>query len=409
MPTLSLSKDKIRIVLLEGVHSVAVATLQAAGYTSIESLPSSLSGEQLKKKIQGVHILGIRSRTQLTAEIFEAAEQLMAVGCFCIGTSQVDLATATQRGVAVFNAPYSNTRSVAELVLAEAIMLARRIPRKNSAAHHGVWLKSVDNAFEIRGKVLGIVGYGNIGSQLSVIAEALGMKVCFYDKEDKLPLGNAVAVDSLAELLGQADIVSLHVPDSADTHSMIGSRELAWMKKGGLIINAARGRVIDIDALVQALHSGHVAGAAIDVFPQEPESVGQTFCSPLMGIDNVLLTPHIGGSTLEAQYHIGKDVADRLIRYSDNGSTLMSVNLPSLALPTHAGRHRILHIHHNVPGMLSRINRIYSQVKINVTGQYLQTRGETGYVVTDIEDQHDPQIVKQLQHIEGTVHCRILY
>ena len=409
MATTSLDKGKIRFLLLEGVHQSAVDSLQAAGYNNIEYLKTSLPDDQLKEKIAHSHLVGIRSRTQLTKDVFDAAERLIAVGCFCIGTNQVDLSAATEHGVAVFNAPYSNTRSVAELVIAEAILLARGIPEKNALAHRGGWLKSAANAFEVRGKKLGIIGYGNIGSQLSVLAESLGMEVIFHDVITKLPLGNATQAESLEQLLTTSDIVSLHVPETAATQWMMGEQELALMKKGSILINASRGTVVDIDALASSLQSKHLLGAAVDVFPVEPRSNDEEFVSPLREFDNVILTPHIGGSTLEAQANIGKEVADKLIRYSDNGTSLSSVNFPEASLPTHKGHHRILHVHHNIPGILSRINQIYSEQGINISGQYLQTNEKIGYVVTDLEAQHSREVTAKLKEIEGTIRCRILY
>ena len=409
MATTSLEKSKIRFLLLEGVHQSAVDSLQAAGYNNIEYLKTSLPDAELKEKIAQAHFIGIRSRTQLTREMFEAAERLIAVGCFCIGTNQVDLAAATEHGIAVFNAPYSNTRSVAELVLAEAIMLARGIPEKNALAHRGGWLKSATNSFEVRGKTLGLIGYGNIGSQLSVLAESLGMKVIFHDTVTKLPLGNASQAESLEQLLATADVVSLHVPETASTQWMIGEKELATMKKGSILINASRGTVVDIDALAASLRDKHLLGAAIDVFPVEPRSNDDEFVSPLREFDNVILTPHVGGSTLEAQANIGKEVADKLIRYSDNGTSLSSVNFPEASLPAHEGNHRILHVHENIPGILSRINQIYSDQGINISGQYLQTNEKVGYVVTDMEAQHSKEAISKLKEIEGTIRCRVLY
>ena len=409
MATTSLPKSKIRILLLEGVSPSAIDVLQAAGYTNIEHLKTSLAPDELKARIAKVHIIGIRSRTQLDREVFASAKHLLAVGCFCIGTNQVNLAAATEHGVAVFNAPYSNTRSVAELVLAEAIMLARDIPKKNALTHQGIWHKQASQSYEVRGKTLGIIGYGNIGSQLSILAESLGMNVLFYDIDTKLPLGNANPAASLTQLLTTADIVSVHVPETPLTQWLIGAKELAMMKPGSCLINAARGTIVDIDALTDALRSGHLQGAALDVFPEEPHSNDEPFHSPLREFDNVILTPHIGGSTQEAQENIGREVADKLVRYSDNGSSLSSVNFPEAALPTHSGHHRILHIHHNVPGILGRINQIYSDQGINISAQYLQTNNKIGYVVTDVEAEHSRRVKQQLEAIEGTIRCRLLY
>jgi D-3-phosphoglycerate dehydrogenase len=405
----SLDKAKIKFLLLEGVSQTAVQTLQAAGYTNIDFHKKALPDAELREAIRNAHFVGIRSRTQLTRDVFEAAEKLVAVGCFCIGTNQVDLRAATEHGVAVFNAPYSNTRSVAELVIAESILLLRGIAEKNAAAHRGEWQKSADGSFEIRGKTLGIVGYGSIGMQLSVMAESLGMKVIFCDVVTKLPLGNATQVGSLDELLAQADIVTLHVPELASTKDMIGAAQLAKMKKGGIFINAARGTVVDIGALAAALESGHLAGAAIDVFPVEPHSNNDEFISPLRKFDNVFLTPHIGGSTQEAQENIGLEVAEKLVRYSDTGTTTTSVNFPEVALPSHPGKHRLLHVHRNVPGVMMAINKVFSDNKINISGQYLQTVESVGYVVIDVDQEYSELALEKLLEIEGTIRCRVLF
>ena len=381
----STSKKKIKFLLLEGIHLSAIDALKAAGYTQIESLTGSLADDDLKAKIADVHFVGIRSRTQLTADVFSHATKLVAVGCFCIGTNQVDLQAASEHGIAVFNAPFSNTRSVAELVLAEAILLLRGVPEKSAMAHCGVWFKSADNAFEIRGKTLGIVGYGSIGTQLSVLAEALGMKVIFFDVVSKLSLGNARQVARLHDLLAESDVVSLHVPETEATQWMIGQAEIAAMKPGSVFINASRGTVVEIEPLAQALFQKKLRGAAIDVFPVEPHSNKDVFESPLRGLDNVILTPHVGGSTMEAQENIGIEVADKLVKYSDNGTSTSSVNFPEVALPAHPGKHRLLHIHRNVPGVLSEINKIFSDNGINIASQYLQTRKDLGYVVIDID------------------------
>ena len=409
MPEMSLDKSKIRFLLLEGVHSSAVEMLEATGYSNIEYLKTALPIEQLKEKIVDTHFLGIRSNTQLTEEVFSAAKRLCAVGCFCIGTNQVELDAASLRGIPVFNAPYSNTRSVAELVLAEAILLLRGIPEKNALAHRGKWLKSANNSYEIRGKKLGIVGYGNIGSQLSIMAESLGMEVCFYDVATKLPMGNTTQVSSLNELLRTSDIVSLHVPENPCTEWMFGEEQFEQMKKGSILINASRGSVVIIESLAEHLKSGKLLGAAVDVFPEEPKSNADEFLSPLRGIDNVLLTPHVGGSTQEAQQNIGREVAEKFIQYSDIGSTLSSVNFPQVALPSYPGKHRLLHIHHNIPGVLGQINQIFSQNNINISGQYLQTNDKVGYVVIDVEASHSEIALDKLRHIEGTIRCRVLY
>jgi len=409
MTTTSLGKDKIKFLLLEGVHPSAVTTLEKAGYSNIEYLKTSLAQDELIEKIADAHFVGIRSRTQLTKEVFDAANKLIAVGCFCIGTNQVDLKAATQKGVAVFNAPYSNTRSVAELVLAQAILLLRGIPEKNAKAHRGVWVKSATNSYEIRGKTLGIVGYGSIGSQLSVLAEALGMKVCFYDIITKLPLGNATQVDSMEALLAQSDIVSLHVPETGATQDMIGATELSQMKKDSILINAARGTVIDIDALCEALESKQLLGAAIDVFPVEPKSNDEEFISPLRKFDNVILTPHVGGSTMEAQANIGLEVGEKLATYSDTGTSITSVNFPEVALPAHPENHRLLHIHENVPGVMSEINSVFSENDINICGQYLQTNENVGYVVIDVNKEYSDLALSKLKSVKGTIRARVLF
>ena len=409
MSKTSLDKSKIKFLLLEGVHPSAVEVLRAAGYSQIETLPKALQGEELKAKLADVHFLGIRSQSKLTADVLSAAPKLVAVGCFCIGTNQVDLNAARERGVAVFNAPYSNTRSVAELVLAEAILLLRGIPAKNALVHRGGWMKSAVHSHEIRGKTLGIVGYGSIGTQLSVLAEGLGMHVAFYDVVNKLPLGNARQVPKLHDLLAQSDIVSLHVPELPSTQWMIGAAEIAAMKQGGILINAARGTVVDIDALAEGIKSEKLWGAAVDVFPVEPGSNNEEFQSPLRGLDNVILTPHIGGSTMEAQANIGGEVAEKLVKYSDNGTSISSVNFPEVALPAHPGKHRILHIHHNVPGVLSEINRIFSDNHINISGQYLQTNEQVGYVVIDIDAASSDLALEKLADVRGTIRSRVLF
>ncbi len=409
MTTTSLDKSKIKFLLLEGVHQSAINTLNAAGYTNIDYHTGAMSEEELIEKIGDVHFIGIRSRTQLTEKVFEAAHKLVAVGCFCIGTNQVNLGAALERGIAVFNAPYSNTRSVAELVLAEAILLLRGIPEKNAKAHRGVWLKSAKDSYEIRGKNLGIIGYGSIGTQLSILAEALGMHVYFYDVVSKLPLGNAQQVGSLQELMSMSDIVSLHVPETPATKWMIGAEQLGWMKQGSILINASRGTVVDIDALAEALRSKKLLGAAIDVFPVEPKSNDEEFISPLREFDNVILTPHIGGSTAEAQENIGVEVAEKLARYSDTGATVSSVNFPEVALPGHPNYHRLLHVHANVPGVMSEINKVFSDNGINVLGQYLQTNDKIGYVVIDVDKRSSELALEKLRNIKGTIRCRVLF
>ncbi|MGY4877825.1 phosphoglycerate dehydrogenase [Vreelandella aquamarina] len=409
MAKTSLEKGKIKILLLEGVHQTAVDNFQNAGYSNIEHLPTSLDEEALIEKVRDVHFIGIRSRTQLNERVFAAAEKLVAVGCFCIGTNQVDLQAALKRGIAVFNAPYSNTRSVAELVLAEAIMLLRGIPEKNARAHQGGWLKSAKNSHEARGKTLGIVGYGNIGAQLSVLAESLGFNVIYFDVVTKLGMGNANQVATLKELLGRSDVVSLHVPDLPSTRWMIGANEIAAIKQGAIFINASRGSVVEIDSLAEAIKAGKLNGAAVDVFPVEPKGNDEEFQSPLRGLENVILTPHIGGSTLEAQENIGIEVSEKLITYSDNGTTVTSVNFPEVALPAHPEKHRLLHIHDNVPGVLSQINRVLSENDINISGQYLQTNDKVGYVVIDVDKAYGPQALEALKQVEHTLKLRALY
>ena len=409
MLNFSLGKQKIKILLLEGVHPSAVEVFKAAGYENIDYQPAALPEDQLLEKIASAHFVGIRSRTQLNAKVFAAAKKLISVGCFCIGTNQVDLQAATAHGVIVFNAPYSNTRSVAELVIAEAIMLMRGIPDKSAKAHRGEWLKSASNAYEVRGKILGIVGYGNIGSQISVMAESMGMKVRFYDTLTKLPLGNAAQVRKLHDLLEQSDVISLHVPDNATTRGLMGPKELAAMKPGAMLINAARGQIVDIDSLCEHLASKHIGGAAIDVFPVEPKSNQEEFISPLRQFDNVILTPHIGGSTQEAQENIGIEVAEKIVMYSDNGTSTSAVNFPQVALPSHANTHRLLHVHRNIPGMMTAINQIFSQYNINVAAQYLQTNDKVGYVVVDIEAEYGDHAIAALKAIDGTIRCRVLF
>ena len=405
----SLQKSKIKFLLLEGVHQSAIDALAKAGYTNVVTYPKALPSDDLKKEIKDAHFVGIRSRTQLSAEIFEAADRLVAIGCFCIGTNQVDLEAAAKRGVPVFNAPFSNTRSVAELVMAEVILLLRGVPQRSAAAHRGEWQKSATGAFECRGKTLGIIGYGNIGMQLGVIAESLGMKVVYFDVESKLPLGNAQPKATLSALLKEAHVVSLHVPQHASTELLIGRGEIAEMRSGSILINASRGNVVDLDALAEALNGSHIGGAAIDVFPVEPRSNNDEFISPLRGLDQCILTPHIGGSTQEAQENIGVEVAEKLTRYSDNGTTTSAVNFPEVALPEHEGKHRLLHVHQNIPGIMSAINQVFSESAVNVSGQYLQTMGDTGYVVIDIETDYSKTLINELSSIEGTLRTRVLF
>lgn len=407
----SFPKSDIKIVLLEGIHASAVEAFGAAGYTFVERHDKALPRAQLLEAIADAHIVGLRSRTQLDAEAIAHARRLLAVGCFCIGTNQVDLASARGRGVPVFNAPYSNTRSVAELVIAEAILLMRGIPARNAECHRGGWAKSAEGSYEVRGKTLGIVGYGHIGTQVGVLAEGLGMHVLFHDIEAKLALGNAMAARDLEDLLARSDVVTLHVPQTPATAGMIGEAQIAGMRAGALLINASRGNVVDIDSLAAALREQRIAGAAVDVFPKEPKSRDETFESPLRAFDNVLLTPHVGGSTQEAQLNIGTEVASKLVRYSDNGSTVSAVNFPEVNLPEHAGSRRLLHIHHNVPGVLSRINDVFSQGGVNINGQYLQTAGDLGYVVIDVSssEEQSESLREKLSAIPGTVRTRLLY
>jgi D-3-phosphoglycerate dehydrogenase len=405
----SYPKEKINVLLLENVSDVAVQNFHRAGYKNVRKLTRALPEEELIQEIRDCHLLGIRSKTQLTARALDAARHLHAVGAFCIGVNQVDLAAATDRGIAVFNAPYSNTRSVAELVIGAAIMLIRRVPDKNRAAHEGIWMKEAAGAYELRGKTLGIIGYGNIGSQVSVLAEALGMKVLFYDIETKLPLGNASDARSLKGLLGAADVVTIHVPETDQTRDLINKTNLKWFKKGAILINYARGEVIELPALRKALESGAIGGAAVDVFPVEPEKNGDRFETPLQGLSNVLLTPHIGGSTEEAQVNIGEDVSNKLLQYLEKGVSLGSHTVPALALPPQEGAHRILHIHRNQPGVLSEINGQLSKNRINILGQYLKTNERIGYVVVDVDKQLSARASGLLKVVPGTVKVRLLY
>ncbi|WP_394201302.1 phosphoglycerate dehydrogenase [Shewanella waksmanii] len=405
----SLDKDKIKILLLEGVHQSAVDVFERAGYSNIEYHKASLGEEALLASIKDAHFVGLRSRTQITEKVLDHAEKLVGIGCFCIGTNQVNLAAAEKRGIPVFNAPFSNTRSVAELVLGEIIMLFRGIPQRNALAHRGGWLKSAVGSYEARGKTLGVIGYGHIGTQLGILAETLGMRVVFYDIEDKLPLGNAQQIHSMQELLSLADVVSLHVPETAQTKEMIGAAELDCMKQGSILINASRGTVVDIDALAQAIQSERIVGAAIDVFPVEPKSNDDEFISPLRGLDNVILTPHVGGSTQEAQENIGIEVAGKLAKYSDNGSTMTAVNFPEVSLAQHENASRLLHIHHNKPGILIKINQAFAEKGINIAAQYLQTTAEIGYVVMEVDSDQALEALEQMKAIEGTIRARLLH
>ncbi len=405
----SLSKDQIRILLLEGLHNSAVSCFKEAGYHNIEYLNTALDEQELLEKLKDVHIVGIRSRTQLTPSVLEKASKLFAIGCFSIGTNQVDTQAAKLRGIPVFNAPFSNTRSVAELVIAETIMLLREIPSKNAAAHRGEWLKSAGQSYEVRDKNLGIVGYGHIGSQVSVLAEAMGMNVFYFDIEKKLSLGKAVACSSLNELLAVSDAVTLHVPETDVTRNLISANELEIMKQGSVLINASRGSVADYQAVAGALKSGKLAGVAADVFPVEPSSNHEPFESVLQSFDNAILTPHIGGSTREAQEKIGTEVAEKLIKYSDNGSTIGAVNFPQISLAPNVEKQRFLHIHKNMPGMLNEVNRIFTNKAINIAAAYLQTDGDIGYVIIDTESEPGVEILKELKTISQTIRARMLF
>lgn len=410
MSMLSMPKDKIKIVLFENIHPSAVRVFNAGDYRNIETYPHAPDGEALLEAVKDAQIVGIRSGAKLTRDVFSHAEKLFCVGCFCIGTNQVDLMAARERGIAVFNAPYSNTRSVAELVLGEALLLLRRVPERSSLAHDGVWRKSAKGSFEARGKILGIVGYGHIGSQLSVLAENIGMRVRYHDIERKLSHGNATPLNSLQDLLASADVVSLHVPQTPETKGMIGEEEIRAMKPGACLINASRGNVVDLEALAAAIRDGHLAGAAVDVFPREPASAGEELVTPLRNLPNVILTPHVGGSTQEAQENIGAEVAAKLIRYSDNGSTTGAVNISEVTLPLHSGRTRFLHIHRNAPGVLNQVNEVFSSRQLNIAGQFLQTDGEIGYVVVDVDGILEPGhgVREDLAAIEGTIRVRFL-
>lgn len=405
----SLDKSKIKFLLLEGVHKNAIDVLNAAGYTNIEYHKKALEPDELKEAIKDAHFIGLRSRTNLTEDVLQCANKLIAIGCFCIGTNQVDLDAAKIRGIPVFNAPFSNTRSVAELVLGEILLLMRNIPQANAEVHRGLWNKSATGSHEVRGKKLGIVGYGHIGSQLSIIAESLGMEVFFYDIETKLPLGNAQQVGTLEELLSSCDAISLHVPENDSTKNLMNANRIEQLKEGCIFINAARGTVVDIDALATAIKSGKVRGAALDVFPNEPASINEEFVSPLRGLDNVILTPHIGGSTAEAQENIGTEVASKFVKYSDNGSTLSAVNFPEVSLPSHSGTKRLLHIHENRPGVLNQINQLFVGANINIAAQYLQTDSKIGYVVIDVETDDCSDLLQQLRDVDGTIRARVLF
>lgn len=405
----SYPRNKIKILLLENISDSAVAEMNASGYLEIERMNGALSEAQLISAVKGVHLIGIRSKTHITAKVIAAADKLVAIGCFCIGVNQVDLKAATQKGVAVFNAPHANTRSVAELVIGLCVMLIRKISDKNAAAHRGEWLKDSKGSFELRGKTLGIIGYGNIGSQVSNLAEAMGMHVIYYDIATKLPLGNARSVRELKDLLRLSNIVTLHVPSDESTRNMINSETLRSMRKGSILINYSRGDVVDLDALRKAVESGKLSGAAVDVFPEEPEKNGDAFSSVLQNLPNVILTPHVGGSTEEAQANIGLDVTAKLINYLEYGDSQGSHTVPPISLSPQAGTHRILHIHRNIPGILGQINSRLSKSKINITGQVLKTNDETGYVILDIESKLSKEAFEILKSIKGTIRARMVY
>lgn len=405
-----MTENDTKFLLLEGIHETGVESLAASGYRNVERLSHSLTGSDLLDAIADVDFIGIRSRTQIDATVLDAAKRLKAIGCFCIGTNQVDLSTARRLGIPVFNAPFSNTRSVAELAIADIILLMRRIPEKSARAHRGEWAKTARHAYEVRGKTLGIVGYGRIGTQLGILAEGLGMRVLYYDVDHKLPLGNAAPVHTLEELFSSADVVSLHVPETPLTRNMIDAEAIRTMRSGSLLINAARGSVVDIEALAAALESGHLGGAAIDVFPIEPKSNQETFESPLRQFDNVILTPHIGGATEEAQFNIAREVVAKLVKYNDNGSTVSAVNFPQVTIPDHLNHRRILHIHKNEPGVMEQINRVFAKHGVNVAAQYLETQADVGYVVMDIELDGDAgSLLDELTAIPATIRVRLLY
>ncbi|HOU46766.1 MAG TPA: phosphoglycerate dehydrogenase [Chitinophagales bacterium] len=405
----SFPKEKIKILLLEGLHQSALNEFNKKGYTTIDSYKEAMTEQELLDCIENYHIIGIRSKTNLTAPVLEKAKKLMTIGCFCIGTNQVDLGKATELGIPVFNSPYSNTRSVAELIIGNSIMLLRGIPEKSKYMHEGNWQKTAKNSYELRGKTIGIIGYGHIGTQVSVLAESMGLKVIYFDVEPKLPLGNAVVVDTMEELLQKADIVTLHVPATPQTKNRIGEKEFALMKQGVIFQNLSRGNVVDVEALTAAIKSGKVVGAAVDVFPIEPKQNGPGFVSALVGLDNVILTPHIGGSTQEAQENIGTEVAVKLTGYLDNGSTLGSKTVPEISLSVQQNTRRVLHFHQNVPGVLTEINSALSKHQVNILGQYLKTNESIGYVVLDVDVNADLELIEDLKKVKNTIKTRILY
>lgn len=406
--TVSFPKEKLKILLLEGIHPACVERLAQAGY-SVELRKMALSEEELVELIPSVHVLGIRSKTRVTERVLEQARNLLSIGCFCIGTDQVDLATAAGRGIPVFNAPFSNTRSVAELAIAEVVMLARRAAHKSQLLHRGIWDKSAEGCIEVRNKSIGIIGYGHIGPQVGILAEAFGMKVYYYDIATKLPLGTHVAVHSLEELLGLSDFVTLHVPDTAETRGMMGKREIAIMKSGSFLLNLSRGTVVDLEAVCQALRSGHLAGVAIDVFPEEPQSNDDPFQSVLCGLDNTILTPHIGGSTLEAQRNIGLEVASAFLKFIETGSTSGAVNFPQVELPIVRDSHRILNIHRNVPGVLGAINSIIAEMGANIRAQYLSTLADIGYLIIDIDSDISTAVKTKINDLDTSIRTRLLF
>jgi len=405
---ISYPKNRIKVLLLENVHADAVAIMKNEGY-NVTTISGALDEEELAEKIKDVSVLGIRSKTNLTAKVLENANRLIAVGAFCIGTNQIDLEACLEKGVAVFNAPFSNTRSVVELAIGEIILLMRNLPDRISEMHNGEWNKSASGSYEIRGKKLGIVGYGNIGAQLSVVAEAIGFDVYYYDLVEKLALGNATKCSSLQELLEKVDIVTLHVDGRNENKNMIGDRQFSWMKKGSIFLNLARGQVVDVDALRKHMESGRITGAGVDVFPKEPKTNQDEFESTLRGLPNLILTPHIGGSTQEAQENIGNFVPGKIINYINTGGTTNSVNFPNLQLPILENAHRLIHIHHNKPGIIAHINRILAAHDINIVGQYLKTNETIGYVITDIDKEYNAEVIKELKEIQGTIRFRVLY
>lgn len=406
--SISYPKNRIKVLLLEGIDDIAVRNFENEGY-SVESLPKTFSEDELIEKLETVRILGIRSRTRISKRVVQSHPHLLTIGAFCIGTDQIDLESCAKNGISVFNAPYSNTRSVVEMILGEIIMLSRNVFDKSQLLHKGVWNKSAKNSFEIRGKTLGIIGYGNIGSQLSILAEAMGMRVLFYDVVERLPLGNAEKCKDLKDLLGKSDIISVHVDGSVQNKNMISKKEFARMKEGVIFLNASRGFVVDPDSLSSGIMSGKIKGAAIDVFPNEPQNKQDIFSSALQNLPNTILTPHIAGSTVEAQKNIGDFVSRKLVEYMNTGNTFLSVNFPNIQLPKQGHYHRLLHVHHNKPGVLSNINRVLAENKINIEGQYLKTNETVGYVITDVDKKYEKKVLKKMREIPDTIRFRVLY